>query len=122
MCLQMAQFHSFFLGQSCSPGLPWWLSSKELTCQCRRCWINTWVDLWGQEDPLGEGNGSPFQYSCLGNPVDRGAWQVTVHGVAKSGTQLSTHTNNNNVYASVCVCVCVYAVMVVTIIEIILNR
>ena len=70
----------------------------------------------------GEGSGNPLHYSCLGNPVDRGAWQVTVHGVAKSGTQLSTHTNNNNVYASVCVCVCVYAVMVVTIIEIILNR
>ena len=70
----------------------------------------------------GEGSGNPLHYSCLGNPVDRGAWQVTVHGVAKSATQLSTHTNNNNVYACVCVCVCVYAVMVVTIIEIILNR
>ena len=31
----------------------------------------------------GEGNGSPLQYSCLGNPMDRGAWQATVHGVAK---------------------------------------
>ena len=31
----------------------------------------------------GEGNGNPFQYSCLGNPMDRGAWQATVHGVAK---------------------------------------
>ena len=30
-----------------------------------------------------EGNGSPLQFSCLGNPVDRGAWQATVHGVAK---------------------------------------
>ena len=28
----------------------------------------------------GEGNGNPFQYSCLGNPMDRGAWQATVHG------------------------------------------
>ena len=33
-----------------------------------------------------EGNGNPFQYSCLGNPVDKGAWQVTVHGVAESVT------------------------------------
>ena len=32
----------------------------------------------------GEGNGNPLQYSCLGNPVDRGTWQATVHGVAKS--------------------------------------
>ena len=33
---------------------------------------------------LGEGNGNPFQYSCLENPTDRGAWRATVHGVAKS--------------------------------------
>ena len=31
----------------------------------------------------GEGNGNPLQYSCLGNPVGKGAWQATVHGVAK---------------------------------------
>ena len=34
----------------------------------------------------GEGNGSPIQYSCLENPMDGGAWQATVHGVAKSRT------------------------------------
>ena len=38
--------------------------------------------------PGGEGNGNPLQYSCLGNPVDRGAWQATVHGVTKSQTGL----------------------------------
>ena len=32
----------------------------------------------------GEGNGNPLQYSCLGNPMDRGAWQATAHGVPKS--------------------------------------
>ena len=37
----------------------------------------------------GVGNGNPVQYSCLGNPMDRGAWQATVHGVAKSQTGLS---------------------------------
>ena len=37
----------------------------------------------------GEGNGSPLQTSRLENPVDRGAWQATVHGVAKSQTGLS---------------------------------
>ena len=31
----------------------------------------------------GEGNGNPLKYSCLGNPMDRGAWQATVHGFAK---------------------------------------
>ena len=35
------------------------------------------------------GNGNPLQYSCLGNPMDRGAWQTIVHGVTKSQTQLS---------------------------------
>ena len=38
---------------------------------------------------LGEGNGNPLQYSCLENPMDRGACQATVHGVAKSWTRLS---------------------------------
>ena len=37
----------------------------------------------GSERYPGEGNGNPLQYSCLGNPIDRGAWQATVHGVAK---------------------------------------
>ena len=42
----------------------------------------------------GEGNGNPLQCSCLGNPMDRRAWQATVHGVAKSRTWLTTNTNN----------------------------
>ena len=40
----------------------------------------------------GEGNGKPLQYSCLGNPMDRGAWWATVHGVAKSQTRRSTRS------------------------------
>ena len=45
---------------------------------------------------LGEGNGNSLQYSCLENPMDRGAWGSTVYGVAKSQTQLSTeHTNTS---------------------------
>ena len=47
----------------------------------------------GSGRSLGEGNGNPLQYSCLGNPTDRGAWWTTVLGVAKSQTQLSTHTH-----------------------------
>ena len=38
----------------------------------------------------GRGNGNPLQYSCLGNPMDRGAQLATVHGIANSWTQLST--------------------------------
>ena len=37
----------------------------------------------GLERSSGEGNGNPLQYACLGNPVNRAAWQATVHGVAK---------------------------------------
>ena len=40
----------------------------------------------------GEGNGNPLQYSCHENPMDRGAWWATVHGVAKSQTRLSDFT------------------------------
>ena len=40
----------------------------------------------------GEGNGNPFQYSCLVNPMDGGAWWATVHGVAKSRSRLSDFT------------------------------
>ena len=40
----------------------------------------------------GEGNGTPLQYSCLENPMDRGAWWAAVHGVAKSWTRLSYFT------------------------------
>ena len=40
----------------------------------------------------GESNGTPFQYSCLENSMDGGAWWATVHGVAKSGTRLSDLT------------------------------
>ena len=43
----------------------------------------------------GEGNSNPLQYSCLENPVDGGAWQATVHGVAKSRTQLNNFTSPN---------------------------
>ena len=41
----------------------------------------------------GEGNGNPLQYSCLENPIDGGAWEAAVHGVAKSRTQLSNFTH-----------------------------
>ena len=40
----------------------------------------------------GEGNGTPLQYSCLENPMDRGAWWAAVHRVAKSQTRLSNIT------------------------------
>ena len=59
------------------------------------------ASAWNAVDPSsipgsgrspGEGNGNPLQYSCLENPMEGGAWQATVHGVAKSWTQLSDFT------------------------------
>ena len=49
----------------------------------------TQVQSLCQEDPPGEGNGNPLQYSCLENSMDRGVQWATVHGVSNSRTQLS---------------------------------
>ena len=59
-------------------GLPRWLSGKESPANAGDAGSSP-----GSERSPGEGNGNPFQYSCLGNPVDRGAWQAIVHGVTK---------------------------------------
>ena len=60
--------------------------------------IRKGVQPLGQEDSPGGRNGNPLQYSCLENPMDRGSWWATVHGVAKSCTQLKQlniqHTEN----------------------------
>ena len=48
------------------------------------------MPLWAKID--GEGSGTPPQYSCLDNPMDRGAWWATVLGAAQSWTQLSDFT------------------------------
>ena len=49
-----------------------------------------WVQSLGQKmASLGVGNGNPLQYSCLDNPMDRGAWWATVHGITKNQTRLS---------------------------------
>ena len=56
-----------------------------------------WVQSLDWEDALEEKNGNPLQYSCLRNPIDKGAWQATVHRVSKSQTQLkrlNTHTQD----------------------------
>ena len=65
-------------------GLPWWLRWSRIHLQCGKPGFDPLI----RKTP-GEGNGSPPQYSCLENPMDRGAWWVTVHEVTKSWTQLS---------------------------------
>ena len=65
-----------------------WLSCKELVANDKDPCLSNSCLIPGLGRSPGEGNGKPLQYSCLGNPVDRRAWQATVHGVAKSRTQL----------------------------------
>ena len=71
----------------------WWFfmkSSASLVAQLvRNLPAGGWGLIPGSERSPGKGNGSPLQYSCLKNSTDRGAWQATVHEVAKSRTQLS---------------------------------
>ena len=50
------------------------------------------ISILGSGRSLGRRNGNPLQHSCLENPMDRGAWQATVHGVSKSQTQLRDFT------------------------------
>ena len=78
----------------------WWR-----TClQCRR--HRRWRFHPGLGRPPGGGNGNPLQYSCMENPMDRGAWHATIYGVTKSRTRLSTHmgeqTYCHNVWSVSC--------------------
>ena len=58
--------------------LPRWLSGKEATCNAGDSGL-----ISGLGRSPGGRDGKPLQYSCLGTPIDRGAWRTTVHGVAK---------------------------------------
>ena len=61
--------------------LPWCLSSKESACNA-----GDKGSIPGSGRSPGEGNDNPLHYSCLGNPMDRGAWRATVSGAVKSWT------------------------------------
>ena len=65
-------------------GFPGVSDSRESACNARDPGL-----IPGLERSPGEGNGSPLQYSCLENSMDRGVWWATVHEVAESQTQLS---------------------------------
>ena len=58
----------------------------------------TWVSFLGLEDSLGEGNGNLLQYSCLENPMDRGAWWATGHGITRVKHDLATNTHTHSVF------------------------
>ena len=71
-------------------GLPWWLSGKESTCNAGDADL-----VLGSRRSPGGGNGNPLQYSCLENPMRRGAWWATVHRVAQSRTRLKWLSNSS---------------------------
>ena len=75
--MEISQLKSFLGGSN----------SKECACQCRRHKRLGLIPESGRSP--GKGNGNPLQYSHLENPMDRGAWQATVHGVTKHRTWLS---------------------------------
>ena len=74
----------------CKPGLPLWLSGKQLACQSRRCRFHPRVGKisWRR-------SGDPLQYSCLWNPTGRGDWQAIVEGAAK-GSDTTSQINTTN--------------------------
>ena len=65
--------------------------SKESTCSAGDAGDASSILVLGRS--LGGGHGNPLQYSCLGNPKDRGAWRATVHGVTK-GLDMTEQLNN----------------------------
>ena len=77
-------FFFFYCFITCFPGFSGGTVSKESACNS-----GDLVSIPGWERSPGEGSGIPLQYSCLRNPIDRGAWQVTIHGIEKSQTRLN---------------------------------
>ena len=75
------------LGLSSLRGLLGGIDGKASACN-----VGELGSITGLGRSPGEGNGNRLQYSCLENPIDRGAWWATVHGVAKSWTRLSDFT------------------------------
>ena len=73
-------------------GLPWWHGGKESPTSAGDA--GTRVDPWAGRSHRG-GNGNSLQYSSLENPVDRGASQAAVHGVAESDTNACVHTHTH---------------------------
>ena len=77
-----------------------WLNGKESACQERDV-----GSILGSGRPPGERNGSPLQYSCLGNSRDRGPCWALVHGVAKESDMIANQQQQQNIqrYISACV-------------------
>ena len=87
----MTYIHRFFklvdlINDIDKPRLDW---ASLVTQTVKTCDAEDPGSIPGLRRSPGEGNGNPLQYSCLENPVDRGAWRATVHEIAISWTRLS---------------------------------
>ena len=80
-----------YLNLSSYLGFPGGSDGKKSTCS-----VGDLGSMLGLRRDPGEGNSNPLQYSGLENPMDRGAWQATVHGVAESWTRLSDSTTTHH--------------------------
>ena len=67
-------------------GFPGSTSGKESACQCRKC--NRLGSFSRSGRPPGGGHGNPLKYSCLENPMDKGAWWAAIYGVTQNRTRL----------------------------------
>ena len=74
-----------------APGLPGGLNGEELACQARDAGL-----IPGSGRSPGGGHGNPLQYSCLENPMDKGAWRAAVHGVTKESDKTEQLSSNND--------------------------
>ena len=95
-CIQLFQRDFILKEFHKSVGFPGGSDGKESACS-----VGDPGSIPGSGRSPGEGNGNPLQYSCLENPMDRGAWQATVHEAAKSCSRLNnfTHFNFTNLYS-----------------------
>ena len=75
-----------------------WVSQLALVVKNRPANAGDVGSIPGSQRSPGGGHGNPIQYSCLENPMNRGAWRPTVHGVAKNQTQLKRLSTHAYVY------------------------
>ena len=93
--IQWAVFRTYYLVIDIYKGFPWWLRGKESTCNTRATGDAGSIPGWDRSPRVGHGN--LLQNSCQENPKDRGAWQATVHRVAKSRTRLKKLSMHSHV-------------------------
>ena len=86
-CQTLQAYYTYLFNHG--PGFPGGSEVKASACNAGDLGL-----IPGSGRSPGEGNGNLLQYSCLENPMDRGAWWATVHGVAESRTRLSDFTHS----------------------------